>query len=65
MLANAQLPPPDLTPWHMFQSADLVVKAVIVLLLLASVVTWTILLAKWLEIWRWPTAAAGDAGIGQ
>ena len=45
-----QLPPPDLTPWHMFHSADLVVKSVIVLLLLASVVTWTILLAKWLEL---------------
>jgi len=50
MQANAQLPPPDLTPWHMFQSADHVVKAVIVALLLASVVTWTILLAKWLEL---------------
>ena len=36
MQANAQLPPPDLTPWHMFQSADHVVKAVIVALLLAA-----------------------------
>ena len=34
----------------MFHSADIVVKSVIVLLLLASVVTWTILLAKWLEL---------------
>src|SRR5262249_39543617 len=50
MPTNIQLPPPDLTPWHMFQSADLVVKSVIVVLLLASVVTWTILLAKWLEL---------------
>ena len=50
MPINLQLPPPDLTPWHMFHSADIVVKSVIVLLLLASVVTWTILLAKWLEL---------------
>jgi biopolymer transport protein ExbB len=50
MPTNVQLPPPDLTPWHMFQSADIVVKSVIVALLLASVVTWTILLAKWLEL---------------
>ena len=34
----------------MFQSADIVVKSVIVALLIASVVTWTILLAKWLEL---------------
>lgn len=46
----AQLPPPDLTPWHMFQSANVVVKAVIVGLLLASIVTWTILLAKSVEL---------------
>jgi biopolymer transport protein ExbB len=50
MLPNVQLPPPDLTLWHMFQSADVVVKSVIIALLLASVVTWTILLAKWLEL---------------
>jgi biopolymer transport protein ExbB len=34
----------------MFQSADVVVKSVILALLLASVVTWTILLAKSLEL---------------
>jgi biopolymer transport protein ExbB len=50
MPINLQLPPADLTPWNMFHSADIVVKSVIVLLLLASVVTWTILLAKWLEL---------------
>jgi biopolymer transport protein ExbB len=50
MPTNALLPPPDLTPWHMFHSADLIVKSVIVMLLLASVVTWTVLLAKWLEL---------------
>src|SRR3954451_9627128 len=50
MPTNVQLPSPDLTPWHMFQSADIVVKSVIVALLIASVVTWTILLAKWLQL---------------
>jgi len=46
----AQLPPTDLTPWGMFQSADIVVKAVMVGLLLASVATWTILLVKAIEL---------------
>jgi biopolymer transport protein ExbB/TolQ len=50
MPINLQLPPAHLTPWNMFHSADIVVKSVIVLLLLASVITWTILLAKWLEL---------------
>jgi biopolymer transport protein ExbB len=42
--------PRDLSPWGMFMSADIVVKAVIIGLALASVVTWTIWLAKSLEI---------------
>src|ERR1700692_3930130 len=44
--------PRALSPWGMFMSADIVVKAVIVGLALASVVTWTIWLAKTIEIWR-------------
>src|SRR4051812_6667106 len=36
----------DLSAWSMFLSADPLVKAVIVSLLLASLVTWTIFLAK-------------------
>jgi biopolymer transport protein ExbB len=51
MPANIQIPPESLTPWHMFLAADVVVQAVIIILLLASIVTWTILLAKCLE-WR-------------
>ncbi|MCJ2081842.1 tonB-system energizer ExbB [Methylobacterium sp. J-090] len=52
---NAQLPAAsgkpgtvahDLSPMGMFLNADSVVKAVMVILVLASVVTWTILLAK-------------------
>jgi biopolymer transport protein ExbB len=46
----AQLPPPDLNPLQLFLSADIVVKAVMAILLAASVVTWTILLAKLLEL---------------
>jgi biopolymer transport protein ExbB len=42
--------PRDLSPWGMFQSADAVVKGVLILLAVASVVTWTIWLAKTIEI---------------
>jgi biopolymer transport protein ExbB len=42
--------PRDLSPWGMFIHADRVVQGVIVGLLLASVVTWTVLLVKGLEI---------------
>ncbi|RWM92020.1 MAG: tonB-system energizer ExbB [Mesorhizobium sp.] len=42
--------PHDLSPWGMFMNADIVVKAVMVGLALASLVTWTIWLAKSLEI---------------
>jgi len=43
--------PRDLTPMGMFMSADIVVKAVMIGLILASVLTWTILLAKVYELW--------------
>ena len=42
--------PHDLSPWGMFTGADLVVQAVIVSLAFASVLTWTVLLAKSLEL---------------
>jgi biopolymer transport protein ExbB len=42
--------PRDLSPWSMFLEADVVVKAVIVSLAFASVLTWTVLLAKTLEL---------------
>jgi biopolymer transport protein ExbB len=47
--AAAELPR-DLTPWGMFVSADIVVKAVMIGLAFASVLTWTIWLAKTLEL---------------
>ena len=49
VVSNAALPR-DLAPWGMFVNADKVVKAVLVGLAFASVVTWTISLAKGLEI---------------
>jgi len=42
--------PRDLTPYGMFMSADIVVKAVMLGLIFASVLTWTIWLAKTLEL---------------
>lgn len=40
----------DLSPWGMYQHADMVVKAVMIGLLLASMLTWTIWLAKSIEL---------------
>lgn len=42
--------PRDLSPWGMFMAADIVVKAVMIGLAFASVVTWTVWLAKSLEL---------------
>jgi biopolymer transport protein ExbB len=42
--------PRDLSPWGMFMNADVVVKAVMVGLVVASVVTWTVWLAKTIEL---------------
>src|SRR5450759_5757180 len=59
-LALAQTPPPssdillklprDLSPWGMFMAADIVVKAVMIGLVFASVLTWTIWFAKTIEL---------------
>ena len=46
----ADLLPRDLSPWGMFMAADRLVKAVMTGLAFASVVTWTIAIAKWLEL---------------
>ena len=42
--------PRDLSPWGMFMNADVVVKAVMIGLVLASIVTWTVWLAKSIEL---------------
>ena len=61
-IANAMLPH-DLSPWGMFMAASPVVQAVMVGLALASVATWTVCLAKALELSsaRRKTAAALQA----
>ncbi|BCG77625.1 hypothetical protein MesoLj113b_11670 [Mesorhizobium sp. 113-3-3] len=59
--------PHDLSPWGMFMAADIIVKAVMIGLAFASLVTWTIWLAKSLEIFggklriRHAVRAIGDA----
>ncbi|WP_244608226.1 tonB-system energizer ExbB [Bradyrhizobium algeriense] len=42
--------PHDLSPWSMFMQADMVVKAVMVGLAFASLLTWTVWLAKGIEL---------------
>jgi biopolymer transport protein ExbB len=42
--------PHELSPWSMFMSADILVKAVMIGLAFASLVTWTIFLAKMIEL---------------
>jgi biopolymer transport protein ExbB len=60
--------PRDLSPFGMFMSADVIVKGVIVGLAIASLVTWTVWLAKTLEIMlakrraRRALAVLADAG---
>ena len=51
--------PHDLSPWGMFMAADIVVKAVMLGLAFASLVTWTIWLAKALELAAAKTRARG------
>jgi len=40
----------ELSPWSMFMSADIVVKAVMIGLAFASLVTWTVFIAKSIEL---------------
>jgi biopolymer transport protein ExbB len=47
--ASAELPR-DLSPWGMYQTADPLVKGVLIALVLASVMTWTVWLAKSIEL---------------
>lgn len=49
---DAVLLPRNLSPWGMFVNADIVVQVVMVGLVFASLVTWTIWLAKTIEISR-------------
>jgi len=44
--------PHELSPWSMFMAADIVVKAVMIGLAFASLATWTVFVAKTIEIAR-------------
>ena len=54
--------PRDLTPWGMYLNADPVVKAVLIGLAFASIVTWTVWLAKTIELDGGQAAGAAGAG---
>ena len=58
--------PHDLSPWGMFMAADWVVKGVMIGLAFASLVTWTVWLAKSIELAaaRRRLSAAVDAIVG-
>jgi biopolymer transport protein ExbB len=49
-LPSTTLLPRDLSPWGMFLNADIIVKLVMIGLAFASLVTWTVALAKGIEV---------------
>jgi biopolymer transport protein ExbB len=55
--ATEALLPRNLSPWGMFLNADIVVKVVMIGLAIASLVTWTVWLAKTIELRRATTLA--------
>ena len=60
---DVALLPRNLSPWNMFVSADLVVQGVMVGLAIASLVTWTVWLAKTIEIRRKTRLAKRRLGL--
>jgi biopolymer transport protein ExbB len=61
--ADSVFLPRDLTPWGMFLNADIVVKIVMVGLALASLMTWTVCLAKTIELRRETRIAKRRVGL--
>jgi biopolymer transport protein ExbB len=59
----ARLLPHNLSPWGMFLEADVVVKVVMVGLALASLITWTIYLAKSIELFAGKRQAQRQLGV--
>ncbi|MCG7532316.1 tonB-system energizer ExbB [Psychrobium sp. MM17-31] len=51
-VANTVTPVHDLSPWGMYLAADAVVKSVMIGLVIASLVTWTILIYKTVQLRR-------------
>ena len=61
--ADNALLPRNLSPWGMFMGADIVVKAVMIGLAFASLVTWTVWLAKTIELRRQARLARRRLGL--
>jgi len=61
--SDSVLLPRNLSPWGMFLNADIVVKAVMIGLAFASLVTWTIWLAKTIELRRKTAIATQGLGL--
>jgi biopolymer transport protein ExbB len=61
-IASATLPR-DLSPWGMFVNADIVVKIIMVGLIFASLITWTVCVAKYWELWAAARKARSALGI--
>lgn len=55
--------PEALSPWTMFMQADIVVKAVMIGLALASVATWTVLVVKTIQLRSALRTARGALGV--
>ncbi len=60
--ATGQLPR-DLSPLGMFRNADIIVKLVMLGLLFASIVTWTVWLAKTYELWTAKKSALAAVAV--
>jgi len=60
---DTALLPRNLSPWNMFANADIVVQAVMIGLAFASLMTWTIWLAKTIEIRRKTATAKRRLGL--
>jgi biopolymer transport protein ExbB len=61
-IASAALPR-DLSPWGMFLNADIVVKIVMIGLVFASLISWTVWLAKNWELWGAMRRARAALGV--
>src|SRR4051794_26877659 len=60
---DTALLPRNLSPWGMFLNADIVVKAVMIGLAVASLMTWTVWLSKTIELRRASAAARRRLGL--
>jgi biopolymer transport protein ExbB len=55
--------PRDLSPWGMFMNADIIVKLVMIGLVFASLVTWTVCVAKYWELFAASRKARAALGL--